>query len=311
MTLQQLRYFIATVDSGFNISRAAEAVNASQPGISKQIRLLEQQLGTTLLLRSASRILGLTESGERVLDAGRRILREAEGLTQMEHDLMAPETGRLKIVTLHTYALALLPRVLKALRQRHPRVVLEVGQESPGRIVELVRAGEVDVGLSMDVPDPCDGVTALPFLKAPRIVLAPKGHPLSRVTRPTLDEIVKYPLVAQTGLSAGGWAISRVLKARGFAVQPSVLAADASLIKHYVEQELGVAIVSSLLYNARRDTGLSAIDVSHIFEPSTLTLLLDPYRYQRTYVYEFIEALAPQWTRERVMAAVRGSLDGR
>jgi LysR family cys regulon transcriptional activator len=305
MTLQQLRYFIATVESGFNISRAAEMVHTSQPGVSKQIRLLEQQLGTALLARTSSRVVGLTDAGERVLEAARRIVRETDGLTQMGRDLMKQETGRLTIASLHTYALALLPKAVSALRQRYPHVTVELRQESPGHIIEMVRAGEVDIGVSMDAQDPHNGVIAFPFLEVPRALLTPKRHPLLDLEKVTLEDMVRYPFVAQTGLSAGGWAISKVLKSRGFTFDISVLAADASLMKAYVEHGLGIAIVSSLLYDSRRDTGLAVIDVSHVFEPSTVTVLMDPYRYQRGYVHELIQLLAPVWNRTRIVQAVR------
>jgi LysR family cys regulon transcriptional activator len=305
MTLQQLRYLIATVDCGFNISRAAEMIHTSQPGISKQIKLLEQQLGTPLLARSAARIIGLTDAGERVLDAARRILRETDGLAQMGRDFMKQETGTLTIVSLHTYALALVPKAAALLRDRYPAVSLQIRQASPGQIVELVRAGEVDLGLTMELPEPTSGVIGFPVLKAPRVLLVPRGHPLTRLEAVTLEDIVEHPFVAHSGLSAGGWAVSRVLKARGLALKTAMLAADASLIKAYVEVGLGVTIVSSLLYSPDRDVSLTAIDVSHIFEPSQVTVLMDPYRYQRGFVHDFVGLLAPDWTAERIRQSVR------
>ncbi|CAN5721759.1 CysB family HTH-type transcriptional regulator [soil metagenome] len=305
MTLVQLRYFVATIEAGFNISRAADVVDTSQPAVSKQLKLLEQELGTTLMTRNASRLIGLTDSGERVYEAAKRVLRETTGIAQMGQDFMQMESGRLTIAALHTYALALLPKAVARLRQRYPGVVFELQQASPTHIVELVRAGEVDIGVSMNPSLDRSGVIAFPFLIAPRVLLMPKNHPLLRLSRVTLEDIVRYPFVAQTDLSAGGWAISSVLKTRGFTVETAVLATDASLMKAYIEEGLGIAIVSSLLYDAARDPGLRAIDVSHIFEPSLVTILIDPYRYQRGYVHDFIELLAPEWTRVKIAAAVR------
>ncbi len=305
MTLQQLRYLVATVESGFNISRAAQSVHTSQPGISKQLRLLEQQLGTVLLARNSSRIVGLTDNGEKVYEAAQRILRETRGLAQMGEDFMGQQSGRLTIATLHTYAHALVPPAAARFRQQYPNVAIELLQASPGQIIELVRAGEADIGISMETPDERSGVCALPFLKAPRALLVPKDHPLLDCEKLTLEEMAKYPFVVQAGLTTGGWAVSQVLKARGFNIEAAVTAPDASLMKACIEQGLGIAIMSSLMYHPDRDPGLRALDVSHLFDPSDVTLLLDPYRYLRGYVHHFIQMIAPEWERARVAERVR------
>ncbi|WP_338617407.1 LysR substrate-binding domain-containing protein [Pigmentiphaga sp. CHJ604] len=305
MTLQQLRYFVATVESGFNISRAAQVVHTSQPGISKQIKLLEQQLGATLLNRSAGRIVGLTEAGNRVFETAKRVLRETDSLAHMGQDFLREESGRLVIATLHTYAQALLPHAAARLRDRYPRVSIELQQSSPGRIIELVRGGDVDIGITMEVPGPRSGVVALPLMTVPRLLLVPVHHPLLQHERVTLAEIVRYPFVVQTTLSAGGWAVNQVLKARGFAIEAAVTATDASLMKAYVEQGLGIAIMSAPIYNPERDLGIRGIDISHIFDPSEVTLLLDPYRYQRGYVLQFIHLLAPRWAPAAVAGEIR------
>jgi LysR family cys regulon transcriptional activator len=305
MTLQQLRYFAATVECGFNISRAAEAVHTSQPGISKQLKLLEQQLGTTLLNRSMGRIIGLTDAGSRVYETAKRVLRETDSLAHMGQDFMAEESGRLTIATLHTYAQALLPNAVARLRQACPHVSIELQQHSPGRIIELVRGGDVDIGITMEIPGPRSGVVALPIMSVPRLLLVPDNHPLLQCEHVTLEEMVRYPFVVQTTLSAGGWAINQVLKAHGFTVETAVTAADASLMKAYVEQGVGIAIMSAPIYNPSRDPGIRGIDVSHLFDPSEITLLLDPYRYQRGYVLKFIHLLAPQWEQGKVSAEIR------
>jgi LysR family cys regulon transcriptional activator len=310
MNLQQLRYFVATVDNGFNVSRAADAVQTSQPGISRQIKLLEQELGTTLFMRSPTRIVGLTESGERVLDIARRVLRDTDSLAQMGEDFLRRESGRLSIATVHTFALALLPRALARLRERYPAVTVELRQASPAAIIELVRAGEVDLGLSMRMQGLGDaGVVTLPVMETPRVLLTPKRHPLLKRDRVTLEELARHPFVAQTELSAGGWAVSSLFRSRGLVMQTAVMATDASLIKAHVESGVGIAIMSSLLFDPRRDIGLGAVDVSHLFEPSRVVLHIDPYRYLRGYVFELVRHLAPEWTRERVVAKAREFVD--
>ncbi len=305
MTLQQLRYFIATVESGFSMSRASRSVFTSQPGISKQVQLLEEELGATLLVRERSRIKGLTEAGERVFEAAKRVMRETDGLKQMGQDFLQQESGQLGIASLHTYSIALLPSAMRQLRERYPGVRIEVQDRTPGEIVDRVRSGQADLGLSIEAPERRSALIGLPICTIPRVLLVPQGHPLLAHGAPTLEEIVRYPFVTQRGLASAGWAVNNVFKERGLTFNTSVVAPDASLIKACVANGLGVAIVSAMLYDPARDKSLAAVDLSHIFTPSELTILLDPYRYLRGYVLHFIQLLVPQWPPHRVVQKVR------
>jgi LysR family cys regulon transcriptional activator len=305
MTPQQMRYLCAIADCGFNISRAALTLHTSQPGISKQIKLLEQQLGTTLLTRSAGRVTGLTEGGERVLGAARRILKELDSLKLMGADFLGQESGQFVVATMHTHARAVLPPVLRELRERYPGVVVDVRQGTPSYIVDMVRAGEADVGVTIEEPPPSGGVISLPCMLIPRVLMVPAGHPLLALETVAFEDLLRYPVVSQKSLSAGGWAVGRVLKTKGLTLEPVVLANDSSVIKAFVEEGIGIAIIPAVMYDAERDSKLRTIDVSRLFGASQLTAVIDPYRYQRGYVYDFIARLAPAWDRAAVQREAR------
>jgi LysR family cys regulon transcriptional activator len=305
MTLTQLRYFAAIVESGFNISRAAQVLHTSQPGVSRQIRVLEEQLGTNLLERTGGRIVGLTETGTRVLVTARRILKDADSLKSMSDEFLQQEVGQLTIATMHTHAHAVLPKAVAALRRRYPGVVVEIRQASPSLILDLARAGEVDLGLTIEIPAASHRLAAFPLMQIPRILIVPRNHPLLKKRSVTLQDLTLYPMICQHALSAGGWAVTRVFKEHGVDMTPAIYAMDASVIKAHVEEDAGIAVISGVLFDPKRDSRIRAINVSHIFEPSTMTAVVDPYRYLRGYTYDFIAQLAPDWTRQAIDDAIR------
>lgn len=310
MNLQQLRYLCAVVDAGFSISKAAQTLHTSQPGISKQIRLLESRMGTALLVRQRGRVVGLTEYGEQAWLAAKRILKEVEGLHAMGEEVLHQDTGQLSIVTLHSYIHSLLPPVIRDLRQRYPAVSVEIRQATPGNIIELVRTGEADVGLTIERPAPGSGVLALDYRAIPRVLLVPADHPLLALDTVTFRDVVRYPIIEQGSLSSGGWEVSRTLRAQGYDFEPALWLPDASTIKAYVAAGVGIAVIPGAMFDAQRDPNLRAIAVDHLFAPSFLTLVIDPQRYQRRYLYDFIESLAPNWDRLSVQYEARHYPDG-
>jgi LysR family cys regulon transcriptional activator len=304
MTLTQLKYLVAIVEQGFNITRAAEVLHTSQPGISRQIRLLEEELGISMLKRDARRIHGLTEEGMRVAMSAKRIVKEVGSLKLMSEEVLQQETGRLCVATLHSMALSMLPSAVVDIRTRYPAVTVEVRHASAGQCFDLLRAGDIDLGITIEVPAQSYGLAALPLRSFPRVLILPYGHALLESPSIELEDLAYYPLIFQDALASGGWAVARVFKARGVDVKPAIQAMDASIIKSFVERGAGIAIISGAAFDPQRDRGLRAIDLSHIFEPSLISAVFDPLRYMRGYVYEFIEVLAPQWTKQKVDEAM-------
>lgn len=306
MTLTQLRYLVAIAENGCNISRAAGALHTSQPGISRQVRLLELELGASLLNRQDARIVGLTETGLRVLATARRILKDADDLKQLGSDFLEQEEGKLTVATLHPYALAVLPPAVAQIRRIYPGVVVDVRQASPSGMIDMVRAGDVDLGITIEPPGPAQGLLGLGLASVPRVLIATEGHPLLDLPEITIQDIARHPMICQEALaSSSWWGVSRVFRAHGFEWKPVIHAMDASVIQAYVAQGAGIAILPSVLPLA---ANVRSRSVEHLFGASELTALLDPQRHHRGFVLEFIRLLAPALTREVILRSLRQAL---
>lgn len=302
MTLQQLRYLCAIADNGLSISRAARALHTSQPGISRQIRQLESQLGATLLLRRDGRISGLSESGLRVFEIARRILKDSDSLKTVGDDFTLEDSGTLTVATMHLYARALLVPAIAEFRQRHPAVDIDLRQDTPGRIFDMVYSGEADIGVvtSRQNEAASQVLLEIPCRTMPRVLITPRKHPLTRKRAISLQDIGQYPLIAFDTLLAGGWALKRAFQSQKVEMKISMRAMDATVIKMLVEAGMGISVLPSIAHDSKRDRRLAAIDVSHLFGVSVMTVLVDPHRQLRRYAYDFIQLLAPGWDRERV-----------
>ncbi len=304
MTLQQLRYLCAIADYGFNISRAAELLHTSQPGISKQIGMLEEELNTSVFVRRKGRIVDVSTRGAQVLEVARRILKDANSLRQMGDEFVEAQSGHLTLAMLHVHARYLLLDVISQFKKSHPDVRVDLLQGTPGKVNDLVVSGEADIGVTIEPPTQPMGLLQITCRPVPRSVIMPARHPLLRIPRPTLEDIAMYPMVVVDPSSAMDWAIRRAFQSRGIQLDVAMHAGDATVIKAYVEKGLGIAVLPTTAYEPARDRSLRAIDATHLFGDSHLKLLIDPYRYLRGFAYEFIELVAPGWTRDKVDAAM-------
>lgn len=305
MKLQHLRCLCAIVDEGFNISRAARVLHTSQPGVSKQIRLLEAELKAEILLRRGGRICGLTAQGGPVLSAARRMVRESENLRRIGEDFAHQDSGRLVLATTHLHARYVLLHVVGKFRERYPAVQLVLRQGSPDEIFQLVASGEADIGISNEFAAGTPALLELACTKMPRCVVVPRGHALTKVLRLSLKQLARYPFITLDRLSPGGRAVARAFALAGLELNIVMQAIDTDVAKAYVELGLGIAIMPAVAVDARRDTALTAIDATRLFGAGTMSLAIDPRSYLRTYMYDFIRMLSPRWTRERVNVALR------
>ena len=304
MTLQQLRYLCAIADCGFNISRAAELLHTSQPGISKQIGMLEEELGAGIFVRRKGRMVDVSERGTQVLEVARRILKDANSLRFMGDEVVHAGGGRLALAVLHIHARYLLLDVINQFKRGHPGVCIDLLQGTPGKVSELVMSGEADIGVTVAPVTRLTGLLQIACWPVPRSIVVPVRHPLLRKPRPTLEDIARYPVIAVEASSAVDWEIRRAFQARGIELDIAMHAADASVIKAYVESGIGIAVLPTAAFEPQRDKGLRAIKANHLFGDSHLNLLIDPYRYLRGFAYDFIELVVPDWIRERVEQAM-------
>jgi LysR family cys regulon transcriptional activator len=306
MTLQQLRYLCEVAKQGLNISAAAAALHISQPGISKQIRQLEDELALTVYVRSGKRIVGITAEGQAVLAAAERMVREADNLRSLGKELRSPDEGLLTIATTHTQARYVLPPVVQRFSDRYPAVKLILHQGNPEQVAEAVASSAADLAIATEAVASNPALLTLPCYQWNRCVVVPPGHPLLTATPLTLPALAQYPLITYDFSFTGRAKVNEAFEALGLTANVVLTALDSDVIKTYVELGLGVGILASMAFDSSRDPNLRAIDASHLFQPSITRVALRRGHYLRAFHYHFIELFAPQLTQSVVQQALLG-----
>lgn len=309
MNLQQLRYLCAVVDHGLNVSVAADALFTSQPGISKQIRQLEDELGVPIFIRQGKRLAALTAGGEVIVATARRALQELNNLKRVGAEFKSEDTGSLAIATTHTQARYVLPPVLKRFAERYPKVRLLLHQGNPAQVAEQTQRADVDVGIATEALADFPGLVSLPCYTWNRCVLVPKGHPLGKSRPLTLEALARYPIVTYDFSFTGRSQINAAFAAKGLEPNVVLTALDSDVIKTYVELGFGVGIIAQMAHDPARDTQFDKLDAAHLFAASTTRLALRRGVYLRGFVYEFITLFAPQFDRSAIDAALQGKAE--
>jgi len=304
MTLQQLRILREIARQANNLSSAAAALHTSQPGVSRQVQLFERELGVELLARRKNRITGLTEPGRAILAAAERALSETENIRRIAAEFGHEEGGRLTIATSHLHARYTLLSPIKIFALRHPGVRLQMRQADPDEILRLVATGDADIGISTEIGAARPDLLLLPGRVVERSLIMPLEHPLTRKTRVTLADIAKYPLVGYNPRQRGGQIIGETFRARGLEPKLVVSAIDSDIIKAYVAEGVGIAVIPTLALDAELDRGLRVTDVTGLFPRSVMTVSLRRDLYLRRYVPDFIQLVAPQWGYEAIRRAM-------
>jgi LysR family transcriptional regulator, cys regulon transcriptional activator len=304
MKLQQLRYLCEVARRDLSVSAAAEALFTSQPGVSKQIRGLEEELGIEIFVRNGKRLVSITEPGRAVIAIAERMLADAHNLKRASADFAGDELGTLTIATTHTQARYALPKAVAAFKRRYPKVQLFIHQGNPTQICEQVYQGEADFCVATEHVDEHAGLVALPCYQWNRCIVVPPRHPLLKVEPLTLEAIASYPIVTYDFAYANRSMVNRAFEQRGLKPQVVLTAFDADVIKTYVELGLGIGIMAKMAFDPKRDRQLRALDAAHLFPSSTTRLGIKRGAYLRRYAYEFIELFAPNLSRALVEKSV-------
>jgi LysR family transcriptional regulator, cys regulon transcriptional activator len=293
VTLQQLRYVSEVVRRGLNVSEAALALHTSQPGVSKQIRALEDELGVALFVRQGKRFTALTDAGREVVASVERILAEASNVKAIGQEFAHHAKGTLAVAVTHTQARYALPEVVTAFKKRFPDVKLKLLQGNPHQLARMALSGEADVAIATEALDEYPELVTLPGYTWHHCVVVPQGHPLAKVKPLTLEAIARHPIVTYDPTFAGRTAIDRTFAARH--LQPDVVltALDSDVIKSYVSLGLGVGIISARAFRKGADEGLQALGCEHLFPMQTTRLAFRRGAYLRGYTVEFIRLFAP------------------
>lgn len=306
MKLQQLRYLREVAKRGLNLSEAAESLHTSQPGISKQIRQLEDELGVEILVRHGKRVVEITEPGRVILGIAERILQDTENLKQIGREFRDQAAGTLTIATTHTQARYSLPKVVSVFKRRYPKVRLTLKQGSPPQLAEMVMTGEADIAIATEALDQYPRLLALAGYQWRHCVVVPEKHPLLKEGRVTLEHLAQHPIITYDAAFAGRSHIDEAFRSRGLAPDIVLSAVDSDVIKTYVELGLGIGIISARAYDEKRDRHLRAIELGHLFGTMTTRIAVRRGAALRGFAYVFIELFAPQLTRAVVDATLKG-----
>lgn len=308
MNFQQLRAVRETVRRGFNLTEVAAALHTSQPGISRQIRELEDELGIQIFVRAGKRLTGLTPPGETVLPLVERLLLDGENLRRAGQEFSAQTVGRLSIAATHSQARYALPPVVRDFRQLYPQVTLSLHQGSPKQVAEMLINGEADIGVATEALAQYDALVALPCYRWTHSVIVPPGHELLQQQPLTLQRLARHPIVTYETGYTGRTHIDDAFAREGLAPSVVLSAMDADVIKTYVELGMGVGIVASIAFDAERDRSLRAMDAGTLFEVNLTRLAVRRGAWLRGFAYAFIESFAPTLTRAVVERALHGDM---
>ncbi len=303
MKLHQLRYVREVARQNLNISAAAESLHTSQPGVSKQIQLLEDELGVQIFQRNGKRLIGMTEPGKAIIALAERMLYEMENIKRVGEEFSHEDTGSLTIATTHTQARYRLPSAVKTFMDQYPKVKLTIHQGNPTQVAEQVASGEADLGIATEAISSYDKIFCLPLYRWNRCIVLPHDHPLLRDPPLTLKKITQYPLITYDFGFTGSSIVSGVFNREGLTPNIVLTAIDADVIKTYVNLGLGIGLLANMAYDKERDINLAMIDASHLFPESTTYLGIRRDAYLRGFVYAFIQLLAPGYDRKAVEAA--------
>jgi LysR family cys regulon transcriptional activator len=296
MNFQQLRIVRETVRQNFNLTEVAEALFTSQPGVSKHIKDLEDELGVELFVRKGKRLIGLTEPGKELIGIVERLLLDAQNIKQLADQFTQKDQGQLVIATTHTQARYVLPKVVKGFKDAFPKVHLVLHQGSPAEIVSMLQTGQADIGIATEALDTAPEIATFPYYQWRHALIVPKGHPLASLKGLTLKDIAAYPIITYHEGYTGRGQLDKAFADEGLAPDIVMSALDADVIKAYVELGLGIGIVASMAYYAERDTNLSLSESEHLFRLNTTLIGVRRGHYLRGYAYKFIELCAAEHT---------------
>ena len=300
MKLHQLKYVHEVARQGLSISAAAEALHTSQPGVSKQIQMLEDELNLQIFQRNGKRLTGITEPGRHIVKLAATVMLEMQNIKRVGDEFSKVETGTLTIATTHTQARYKLPTAIKQFIELYPHVKLNIHQGNPSQVTAQVASGEADIGIATEAISLDERLICLPCYEWNRCLVVPKGHRLIDADPLTLSKIASFPLITYDFAFTGSTIVSKVFHDAG--VMPNVVltAIDADVIKTYVGLGLGVGLIANMAFDEERDKELVRLDCSHLFPASTTYLGVRKDTFMRGYLYGFIELLAPKFDRKAV-----------
>lgn len=304
MKLQQLRYIVEVLNNNLNVSATAEALFTSQPGISKQVRMLEDELGIQIFGRSGKHLTHVTSAGQEVINIAQQILSKVEGIKAVAREHTQPDEGKLRIATTHTQARYALPEVIQGFIKKYGKVSLQMSQGTPAQISDAAAKGEADFAIATESLHLYNDLVMLPCYHWNRSIIVCKDHPLARKQNLTIQDVAKYSLVTYVFGFTGRSELDAAFDKAGVEPKIAFTATDADVIKTYVRLGVGVGVIASMAIDPKIDDDLVAIDASHLFNASTTKIGFRRGSFLRGYMFDFIERFAPHLTKHVVTQAM-------
>lgn len=304
MKIQQLRYIWEVANHNLNVTATAESLFTSQPGISKQVRMLEDELDVQIFQRNGKHLTEITPAGQVIIEMAGEILDKIDGVKRVAADFSDKRHGSLSIATTHTQARYVLPAIIQDFIKLYPEVSLHMHQGTPVQISELASKGTVDFAIATEALELFDNLIMMPCYRWNRSVIVSREHPLAKESSLTLETLAEYPLVTYVFGFTGRSQLDQAFRKAGLYPKVVFTASDADVIKTYVRMNLGVGIVASMAYDPKIDTELVSIDASHLFEASVTRIGFRRGTFLRGYMYEFIRLFAPHLTQEIVQQSM-------
>jgi LysR family cys regulon transcriptional activator len=310
MKLQQLRFLAAIAQNDLNITSAASKLHTTQPAVSKQIRLLEGELGFTIFTRNGRTLSKITQPGERVISYALRILREVQNIKNVSADFKDESRGALSIGTTHTQARYTLPPVIREFRERYPDVQFHLHQGTSEQIAEMAQTNKIDFAIATGSHELFPGFVLLPCYRWFRRLVVPSSHPLAQIVSPSIEHLASFPIVTYVFSFSGPSSLHETFAKAGLRPDIALTARDADVIKTYVRLGLGVGIVADVALDPELDGDLVSIDASHLFPVHTTWVGFARDGLLRSYMYDFLKLLAPHLTRQQVDRARSSAVQG-
>jgi len=311
MTLTQLRHLVAIVDCGLNISLAAERVHATQPGLSKHLRHLEEELGFPMFNRRGRNLESLTHVGGRVLESARMILAEVDSIRSVVATMHGVTRTMLRIATTHTQARFALPTAIGALSQRFPSLSVHLQPTADALLLDVLDSDGADIAIvSTSGGPPKTNGLALPAYRWHRVALVPREHPFAQLTRPlTLAELAGVPLISYDSSLKADSSLRQIFEAAGLHPQIAMTAGDADLIKTYVNAGLGVGILAEMALQPADAEHMRSLPADHLFPTCTTWIVLRRESPLREQALEFVAQFAPHLDRGQVSQALASGIN--
>ncbi|NMP16419.1 MULTISPECIES: HTH-type transcriptional regulator CysB [unclassified Thalassotalea] len=304
MKLQQLRYIVEVLNNNLNVSATAESLYTSQPGISKQVRMLEDELGVQIFGRSGKHLTHVTQAGHEIIRIASDILSKVEGIKAVSREYTQPDEGRLRIATTHTQARYALPEVIKGFVKKYDKVSLHMYQGTPAQISDAAAKGDADFAIATESLHLYNDLIMLPCYHWNRSIIVTKDHPLAQVSKLTMQDVAAYPLVTYVFGFTGRSVLDKAFQSAQLDPKIVFTATDADVIKTYVRLGVGIGVVATMAIDPVQDSDLVVLDASHLFEPSTTKIGFRRGTFLRSYMFDFIERFAPHLNRDIVTKAM-------